>query len=82
MEIENQDLAASGRSSSTDKLEVYLKEEHDLKLFSYASIIEATNDFSSENKLGQGGFGVVYKVILFLLYSCCGVKFDMKCYIY
>ncbi|KAG5001083.1 hypothetical protein JHK87_022155 [Glycine soja] len=64
MEIENQDLAASGRSSSTDKLEVYLKEEHDLKLFSYASIIEATNDFSSENKLGQGGFGVVYKGIL------------------
>ncbi|KAI4323223.1 hypothetical protein L6164_022846 [Bauhinia variegata] len=32
-----------------------------LRLFSYASITEATNDFSSENKLGEGGFGPVYK---------------------
>lgn len=73
MDIEKQDLAAiSSRSSSTDKLEVYLKEEHDLKVFSYASIIEATNDFSSENKLGQGGFGVVYKVIFFsILFLHC-----------
>ncbi|KAK7405397.1 hypothetical protein VNO78_06662 [Psophocarpus tetragonolobus] len=52
---------AISRSSSTRKLEIVLKEEHNLKVFSYASIMEATNDFSSENKLGQGGFGLVYK---------------------
>ncbi|KAL8063892.1 hypothetical protein ABFX02_01G055800 [Erythranthe guttata] len=34
---------------------------HDLRLFTYASIVSATNNFSSENKLGQGGFGPVYK---------------------
>ncbi|KAI7742572.1 hypothetical protein M8C21_011606 [Ambrosia artemisiifolia] len=33
----------------------------DLLLFSFASIMTATNDFSLENKLGQGGFGPVYK---------------------
>ncbi|KAI7748929.1 hypothetical protein M8C21_029618 [Ambrosia artemisiifolia] len=33
----------------------------DLLLFSFASIMTATNDFSPENKLGQGGFGPVYK---------------------
>ncbi|KAK9067851.1 hypothetical protein SSX86_011962 [Deinandra increscens subsp. villosa] len=33
----------------------------DLLLFSFASIMAATYDFSSENKLGQGGFGPVYK---------------------
>ncbi|XP_022758688.1 G-type lectin S-receptor-like serine/threonine-protein kinase At1g67520 isoform X2 [Durio zibethinus] len=34
---------------------------HDLKVFTFASIMAATNDFSSENKLGEGGFGPVYK---------------------
>lgn len=68
MGIENEDLEASSTSSCAEKLEVVLKEEHDLKVFKYASIMEATNDFSSENKLGQGGFGPVYKVtILFFL---------------
>ncbi|GKA97841.1 G-type lectin S-receptor-like serine/threonine-protein kinase [Tanacetum coccineum] len=33
----------------------------DLLVFSVASIMAATNDFSVENKLGQGGFGPVYK---------------------
>lgn len=33
--------------------------------FSYAELKMATNDFSSANKLGEGGFGVVYKVSLF-----------------
>lgn len=35
----------------------------DLPLFELSSIAAATNNFSSENKLGEGGFGSVYKVI-------------------
>lgn len=40
------------------------------KAFSLSSIKVATNDFSSANKLGEGGFGPVYKVIpgLFLFF--------------
>ncbi|KAM5586769.1 G-type lectin S-receptor-like serine/threonine-protein kinase CES101 [Rosa sericea] len=34
---------------------------HDLSVFSYASIMAATCNFSKENKLGEGGFGPVYK---------------------
>ncbi|ONI11927.1 hypothetical protein PRUPE_4G135200 [Prunus persica] len=34
---------------------------HDLIVFSYASVLAATKNFSEENKLGQGGFGPVYK---------------------
>jgi hypothetical protein len=31
-------------------------------LYDFSQIKEATGNFSSENKLGQGGFGLVYKV--------------------
>ncbi|XP_065862199.1 G-type lectin S-receptor-like serine/threonine-protein kinase At4g27290 isoform X2 [Euphorbia lathyris] len=37
------------------------EEEMDLPLFKLHTITEATNNFSSINKLGQGGFGPVYK---------------------
>jgi len=37
---------------------------HDIKVFNYTSTLEATMDFSPENKLGQGGYGPVYKVTL------------------
>ncbi|KAJ9563179.1 hypothetical protein OSB04_008339 [Centaurea solstitialis] len=36
----------------------------DLPLFSLSTLVVATNNFSSSNKLGQGGFGPVYKGIL------------------
>ena len=38
-----------------------------MPLFSFVSVAAATNNFSDDNKLGEGGFGPVYKVILFLL---------------
>nr|XP_023916179.1 G-type lectin S-receptor-like serine/threonine-protein kinase At4g27290 [Quercus suber] len=36
-------------------------EDLELPFFSLATIIDATNNFSSNNKLGEGGFGPVYK---------------------
>ncbi|KAL0001020.1 hypothetical protein SO802_014801 [Lithocarpus litseifolius] len=36
-------------------------EDLELPFFSLATIINATNNFSSNNKLGEGGFGPVYK---------------------
>ena len=38
------------------------REDVELPLFSLATIATATNNFSSNNKLGEGGFGPVYKV--------------------
>jgi serine/threonine protein kinase len=39
-------------------------EDLDLPIFDLATIASATNDFSFQNKLGEGGFGPVYKGIL------------------
>ena len=41
----------------------------ELPLFDLVTIAEATNNFSENNKLGEGGFGPVYMVI-FLIYLC------------
>nr|KYP35588.1 Putative serine/threonine-protein kinase receptor [Cajanus cajan] len=50
-------------TSSRKEFEDDLKHGLELKAFTYISIMEATDGFSSENKLGQGGFGPVYKGI-------------------
>ncbi|MFS7954691.1 putative protein kinase RLK-Pelle-DLSV family [Helianthus anomalus] len=39
-------------------------EVKDSKDYSYIDLKKATNDFGDENKLGEGGFGEVYKAIL------------------
>lgn len=58
-----QDLIASDSFKSSSEIGADRKEGHDLKIFSFRSIAASTNDFSDDNKLGQGGFGPVYKVI-------------------
>ncbi|XP_061350020.1 G-type lectin S-receptor-like serine/threonine-protein kinase At4g27290 [Gastrolobium bilobum] len=37
------------------------QEDFELPLFDLATIVNATNNFSTESKLGEGGFGPVYK---------------------
>ena len=39
----------------------------DFMLFDFTQIKEATSNFSEANKLGEGGFGSVYKVIIFYI---------------
>lgn len=41
----------------------------DLPMFNFNSVAAATDNFSEENKLGQGGFGPVYKVLYMLSMS-------------
>ena len=37
-------------------------DDHDLPMFDFYSMGVVTDNFSEANKLGQGGFGIVYKV--------------------
>ncbi|XP_019152573.1 PREDICTED: G-type lectin S-receptor-like serine/threonine-protein kinase At4g27290 isoform X2 [Ipomoea nil] len=41
-----------------------LKEEFELPVFDWSTVSRATNNFSEMNKLGQGGFGAVYKGVM------------------
>jgi hypothetical protein len=48
-----------GRRDDTCK-----KEDPELQLFDFGTIACVTNNFSLTNKLGEGGFGPVYKVMI------------------
>ena len=52
------------------------QEDLDLPLFDLDTILNATNEFSRNNKLGGGGFGPVYKVricssFILIMIHCC-----------
>jgi hypothetical protein len=43
------------------------EDDLDLPLLAYSTLVTATNNFSIKNKIGEGGFGPVYKVTKYLL---------------
>ncbi|KAH6820508.1 hypothetical protein C2S53_008781 [Perilla frutescens var. hirtella] len=61
MEEELHELLTLDGCRGTFELENRGANNHHLKLFTHASILSATRNFSSNNKLGEGGFGPVYK---------------------
>jgi hypothetical protein len=44
--------------------------EKNIRLFSYAELRSATDNFNRTNKVGRGGFGTVYKVTNHFLMWC------------
>lgn len=67
-------LTAKYNASSKISINNNNEGESELPIYAFDVIAKATNNFSVYNKLGQGGFGPVYKVIFFLsfhLQSTC-----------
>ena len=57
--------ASTGTRSTQYLAEEGDKEDVELPLFELKTIIQATDNFSRDNKLGEGGFGPVYKVNIY-----------------
>ncbi|KAM3706936.1 hypothetical protein ACJW31_03G188000 [Castanea mollissima] len=55
------ELTTPDRLLDADELERDGSARHNIKVFSFAFIAAATSNFSPETKLGEGGFGPVYK---------------------
>lgn len=54
------------------------KQDLELPFFSFSELSKFTNNFSINNKVGEGGFGTVYKVT----YSCICVLYHIEvCFI-
>jgi hypothetical protein len=49
-------------SSQEDEELVWGIGSSEFTFFDFSQVSDATSNFSNENKLGQGGFGPVYKV--------------------
>ena len=72
---QNQSLFFIGTKDSSEGNELEDNSRHpDLSIFDLSCIVSATDNFSPSNRLGQGGFGSVFKVqlqfIMTLLISC------------
>lgn len=59
MQVGSSDLSFEGNEYERENVD---SESEEMNLFNFSTILVATNKFSPENKLGEGGFGPVYKV--------------------
>lgn len=59
-------LAANDRVQNANGLQLDINKDHELPLLNFSWISTATNNFSFANRLGEGGFGPVFKVYLIL----------------
>ncbi|KAF7814270.1 G-type lectin S-receptor-like serine/threonine-protein kinase CES101 isoform X2 [Senna tora] len=55
------EIGGNAMLSMAKKFERHGKTSNDVEIFSFQSIVAATDNFSNANKLGEGGFGPVYK---------------------
>ncbi|XP_054782287.1 probable serine/threonine-protein kinase PBL19 isoform X1 [Prosopis cineraria] len=60
-EVNRVTKSSAASTSSRGIPELYEEKAHNLRVFSFAELRQATNNFSRVLKIGEGGFGSVYK---------------------
>lgn len=62
-EVSESERATKSSCSPTPRgiTEIYEEKAHNLRVFKFAELKEATNNFNRLLKIGEGGFGCVYK---------------------
>ncbi|KAA8525383.1 hypothetical protein F0562_007199 [Nyssa sinensis] len=58
-------MTPSSVATTAVELELGRQKDQELPFFSFSSIETATDYFATVNKLGEGGFGPVYKILMF-----------------
>jgi len=60
--------------------DIWMEDKTDVELpfFDLSTMLDATNKFSTDNKLGEGGFGPVYKVYINLPFNRVKVNLSFK----
>jgi kinase len=53
--------ATSAHSSPRSIKELYKEKEHNFRVFTLQELVDATNGFNKVLKIGEGGFGKVYR---------------------
>jgi aminoglycoside N3'-acetyltransferase len=64
----SKEFATDASGSADLVIEVCQVNGSDLPMLSFNCVAAATDNFCEENKLGQGGFGLVYKVSIYILH--------------
>jgi hypothetical protein len=60
--LSSQDRAGANRIEENALVWTIEQKSSEFTLFDLSELLEATKSFAEENRLGQGGFGPVYKV--------------------
>jgi hypothetical protein len=65
-------MANLTRVDDTSSLWTIQDTDSEFTMFDFRQIVESTDNFCNENKLGQGGFGAVYKVVCYHEHTLLG----------
>ncbi|KAK7243739.1 hypothetical protein RIF29_38550 [Crotalaria pallida] len=69
--------SSKGSSSSRQDPDIDVGIQN-VRIFTYKELIKATDDFSPSNKIGEGGFGFVYKEFCSVGDDSCLILWDAR----
>jgi hypothetical protein len=72
LKLQEQPMANLTRVDDVSSIWTIQDTDSEFTMFDFRQIVESTDNFCNENKLGQGGFGAVYKVVCYHEHTLLG----------